>query len=148
MSEENNITNQQSPLPADVLSEAQQSLKQDIVIDVETRYIEEQSDPANSRYIFSYTISIKNQSDTKVKLISRHWIITDANAKTQEVKGDGVVGEQPLIQPDQGFRYTSGTVLETPVGSMTGSYQMVADNGEHFDATIPTFTLSVPRIIN
>lgn len=119
-----------------------------ISIDVETNYIEEQSDPSNDRYIFSYTITIQNTGDIPAKLLTRHWLITDANGKTQEVRGDGVVGEQPHLGPNEGFRYTSGTVLETPVGSMRGSYQMVTDDGSQFDAPIPTFTLSVPKIIN
>jgi len=148
MSQENNADEQHTPLSADVLNETQQKMTHNIIIEVETNYIEEQSDPANSRYIFAYTISIQNHGNIPATLMTRHWVITDANAKTQEVRGEGVVGEQPHLDPDQGFRYTSGTVLETPVGSMSGSYQMVDDNGEYFDAEIPTFTLSVPRIIN
>jgi len=148
MSEENSYTDDQSPLSADVINESQRKGMHNIIIEVETTYNEQQSDPANSRYIFSYTITIQNHGSVPAKLVSRHWLITDANAKTQEVKGEGVVGEQPRLVPDQGFRYTSGTVLETPVGSMSGTYQMVADNGDRFDADIPTFTLSVPRIIN
>jgi len=120
----------------------------DISIDVETNYIESQSDPDNNRYIFSYTITIKNMGEYPAKLLTRHWLITDANGKTQEVRGDGVVGEQPHLGPNEGFQYTSGTILETPVGSMRGSYQMVTDEGTQFDAAIPTFTLSIPRILN
>lgn len=125
-----------------------ENCQNNILIDVETNYIEEQSDPSNDRYIFSYTITIQNTGDIATKLLTRHWLITDANGKTQEVRGEGVVGEQPHLAPNEGFRYTSGTVLETPVGSMRGTYQMVTDDGTEFDAQIPTFTLSVPKIIN
>ncbi len=121
---------------------------QNIKIDVKTNYIEEQSDPKNDRYIFSYTITIQNIGSAPAKLLTRHWIITDANGNTQEVRGEGVVGEQPHLAPNEGFCYTSGTVLETPVGSMHGSYQMVSDDGDQFDATIPAFTLSVPRMLH
>jgi len=117
-------------------------------IDVDTSYIEEQSDPENDRYVFAYTITIRNTGDNAAKLMTRHWIITDANNFTQEVKGDGVVGEQPHLNPGEGFQYTSGTVLDTPIGSMRGSYQMVSDDGVHFDAEIPTFTLSKPNALN
>ncbi len=123
-------------------------LKTPIQVDVETNYIEEQSDPDRDRYIFSYTITIQNNGEVPAKLLTRHWLITDANGNTQEVRGEGVVGEQPYLAPNEGFRYTSGTVLTTPVGSMRGSYQMIDDEGRHFDAPIPAFTLSVPRIIN
>jgi len=119
-----------------------------IAVKVDTAYIEEQSDPDNDRYVFAYTITIQNEGSVPAKLLTRHWIITDANGKTQEVRGEGVVGEQPHLKPRQGFQYTSGTVLETPVGSMRGSYQMVADDGERFDAPIKPFTLSVPRILH
>ena len=117
-------------------------------VSVVTQYIPEQSDPDNEKYVFAYTITIKNEGSVPAKLLTRHWIITNANGKTQEVHGEGVVGEQPYLAPNEGFRYTSGTVLETPVGSMSGSYEMVNDDGSHFDAPIPAFTLSVPRIIN
>ncbi len=119
-----------------------------INVNVVTNYIEDQSDPDNDRYIFAYTITIHNNGKTAAKLLTRHWLITDANGNTQEVKGDGVVGEQPSLAPNEDFRYTSGTILQTPVGSMRGSYQMIDENGEKFDATIPAFTLSVPRMIN
>jgi len=119
-----------------------------ISVEVETTYVEEQSDPDNDRYVFAYTVTIRNQGQVPAKLLTRHWIITDANGKTQEVRGEGVVGEQPYLKPDEGFQYTSGTVLDTPVGSMRGSYQMVGDDGERFDAEIPMFTLSVPRILH
>ena len=120
----------------------------DINVIVKAIYIEEQSDPETDRYVFAYTVTIQNNGTHTAKLFSRHWIITDADNNTQEVRGDGVVGEQPQIKPGEGFQYTSGTVLDTPVGSMRGSYQMQSENGEHFDAEIPMFTLSVPMILN
>ena len=112
----------------------------DIQIDVNTRYIEAESNSEASRFIFSYTINITNQGNIPAKLISRHWIITDANNRIQEVKGKGVIGEQPYLRPGESFQYTSGTMLETPVGSMQGSYQMIADDGHHFDAIIEPFS--------
>jgi ApaG protein len=120
----------------------------DIHIEVESVYIEEQSDPENERYVFAYTVTIHNAGEAAAKLLSRYWVITDADGNTQEVRGDGVVGEQPYLKPGEGFQYTSGTVLETPVGSMRGSYQMQEDDGTTFDAEIPMFTLSVPNILH
>ncbi len=120
----------------------------DIRITVETDYLEEQSDPERGRYVFSYTITISNHGDTPAKLLTRHWIITDADGNVQEVRGEGVVGEQPYLRPQEGFQYTSGTVLDTPVGSMRGSYQMIDDDGVLFDAEIPAFTLSIPRVLH
>ena len=114
-------------------------------VSVETCYIPEQSDPDNDRFAFAYTITIKNEGSVPAKLLSRHWIITDADGKTQEVRGEGVVGEQPHLQPGEGFEYTSGTLLDTPVGSMQGSYQMLADDGEEFECPIAPFTLSMPH---
>ncbi|MEJ2347092.1 MAG: Co2+/Mg2+ efflux protein ApaG [Gammaproteobacteria bacterium] len=125
-----------------------ESKSYDIRVDVDSAYIEEQSDPEHDRYVFAYTVTIRNEGMNAAKLVTRHWIITDANGKTQEVRGEGVVGEQPYLKPQEGFQYTSGTVLDTPVGSMRGSYQMIADDGEHFDAEIPAFTLSVPRVLH
>jgi len=119
-----------------------------IKVQVETQYVTEQSDPDAGRYVFAYTITISNQGDVPAKLLTRHWIITNADGKVQEVRGDGVVGEQPHLQPGDGFRYTSGTVLETPVGSMQGSYQMHADDGIDFEATISPFTLSMPNTLH
>jgi ApaG protein len=119
-----------------------------ITIDVDTQYLEDQSDPAERRFVFAYTITIRNRGAVPAKLLTRHWIITDANGKVQEVRGEGVVGEQPHLRPGQGFRYTSGAVLETPVGSMHGSYQMIADDGVRFDAQIPAFTLAIPGTIH
>ena len=115
---------------------------------VETAYDNGQSDPGENRYVFSYTITISNEGSVPARLISRHWQITDGNGKVKEVRGDGVVGEQPYLVPGQGFRYSSGAILETPVGSMQGSYRMHADNGDRFDAPIPPFTLAVPGQIN
>lgn len=122
--------------------------KYNIKVDVQTQYIAEQSDPDEERYVFSYTITIRNEGSVPAKLLTRHWIITNANGKTQEVRGEGVVGEQPHLKPGEGFRYTSGAVLETPVGTMQGSYQMLADDGIKFDAEISPFTLSTPHTIH
>jgi ApaG protein len=117
-------------------------------ITTQVNYLAEQSDEADNRFVFSYTITLTNVSDTPVRLISRHWIITDANRDVQEVRGQGVVGEQPVLKPKQSFEYTSGTVLATQVGTMSGSYQMVAEDGTRFDAPIPQFVLSVPRVLH
>ena len=119
-----------------------------IQVNVETTYVENQSAPEQQRFVFAYTITIRNTGAVPAKLLTRHWIITDSNGKVQEVRGDGVVGEQPHLQPGEAFRYTSGTLLETAVGSMRGSYQMVADDGVCFDAEIPAFTLAVPRVLH
>lgn len=119
-----------------------------IKVNVETQYIEEQSHPDQERYVFAYTITIENCGKLPAQLLRRHWVITDANNRTQEVKGEGVIGEQPHLKPGENFRYTSGTMLETPVGSMRGSYQMVADDGVEFDADIPAFTLAIPRTLH
>lgn len=119
-----------------------------ISIQVVTDYIREQSEPAAGRYVFAYTITISNNGHVPARLVSRHWIITDANGKVQEVSGDGVVGEQPHLNPGEEFRYSSGTVLETPVGAMQGLYRMEADNGVNFDALIPPFTLAVPGVLH
>jgi len=120
----------------------------EIKIDVATNYIVDQSEPEVGRYVFAYTITIENLGDIPARLLSRHWVITDANGKVQEVKGDGVVGEQPHLNPGETFRYSSGAVLETPVGAMQGSYRMKADNGTHFEAPIPPFTLAVPGVLH
>jgi ApaG protein len=119
-----------------------------IFVAVDTRYLEDQSDPDERRYVFAYTITIHNRGTVPARLLGRHWLITDANGKVQEVSGEGVVGEQPHLKPGQRFRYTSGAVLETPVGSMQGSYRMLADNGVQFDAPIPAFTLAIPGTIH
>lgn len=119
-----------------------------IRVDVETNFVDEQSDPRERRFVFAYTITIRNEGLVPARLMTRHWIITDANGKVQEVRGDGVVGEQPYLKPGQGFRYSSGAILETPVGSMHGTYQMVADDGQHFDAPIAPFTLAMPGVLH
>ncbi|MDH3533478.1 MAG: Co2+/Mg2+ efflux protein ApaG [Gammaproteobacteria bacterium] len=122
--------------------------RSDIRIQVATNYMDEQSEPESGRYVFGYTITISNDGQVPARLISRHWIITDANGKIQEVNGDGVVGEQPHLNPGEEFRYSSGAVLETPVGAMQGLYRMEADNGANFDAPIAPFTLAVPGVLN
>ncbi len=122
--------------------------KYHISISVNTAYLADQSDPSADRYVFAYTITIANTGTVAAQLISRHWIITDAENVTQEVKGLGVVGEQPLLQPGESFEYTSGTAMATPVGTMHGSYQMVAEDGNKFEAEIPEFTLSMPRVLH
>jgi ApaG protein len=118
-----------------------------IRVEVSTSYLDEQSSPSEQRYVFSYTITIRNEGQRPAKLLTRHWIITDANGRVKEVRGEGVVGEQPHLEPGQGFRYSSGAVLETPVGTMEGSYQMVDADGEHFDAPIAPFRLAIPGIL-
>jgi ApaG protein len=119
-----------------------------IRVDVDTSYLADQSDPKDKRYVFSYTITIRNEGSVPARLLTRHWIITDSNGKVQEVRGEGVVGEQPYLKPGQGFRYSSGAVLETPVGAMQGSYQMVSDDGNHFDAPIAAFRLAMPGLLH
>lgn len=117
-------------------------------VGVETTYIDDQSDPDADRYVFAYTITISNTGSAAAKLLNRHWLITDSNGKIQEVRGEGVVGEQPYLKPGEVFRYTSGTVLETPVGTMEGEYEMVDDDGNSFLAPIDRFSLSVPRVLH
>lgn len=119
-----------------------------IEVDVATSYVDDQSKPEMDRYVFSYTITIRNEGQVPARLLTRHWVITDANGKVQEVRGEGVVGEQPTLKPGQGFRYSSGAVLETPVGAMHGSYTMRAEDGRQFDAPIPAFTLAVPGMLH
>ena len=119
-----------------------------IKVSVDTTYLESQSDTTDDRYVFAYTVTIQNNGELPAKLLTRHWVITDSNGKTQEVRGDGVVGEQPHLKPGEGFQYTSGTMLETPVGTMHGSYLMQADDGTEFDAEIELFTLSAPRVLH
>ena len=126
-----------------------QSVKKYAVnVSTETQYIAEQSDEAKDRFVFAYTVTIRNSGTLPAQLISRHWIITDAHNQVQEVRGLGVVGAQPLLKPGEHFAYTSGTALATPGGTMSGSYQMVAEDGTQFDAPIPEFTLSVPRVLH
>ena len=119
-----------------------------IRVDVATNYVEDQSNPTESRFVFSYTITIRNEGKVPARLLTRHWIITDANGKVQEVQGEGVVGEQPYLMPGQGFRYSSGAIIETPVGAMQGKYRMVDDQGEQFDAPIAPFTLAMPGVLH
>ena len=119
-----------------------------IDVSVKTQYLEDQSDPDGGRHVFAYTITITNAGAVAAQLISRHWIITDAEGHVEEVRGDGVVGEQPVLQPGQSFKYTSGCPLATPVGSMKGSYQCVAADGTPFEAPIPEFILSMPRTLH
>ena len=119
-----------------------------VSVEVETAYLEDQSEPREHRFVFGYTITIRNDGKVPAKLLTRHWIITDANGRKQEVRGDGVVGEQPHLKPGQGFRYSSGAVLETPVGAMQGTYQMIGDDGERFDAPIPAFRLAMPGMLH
>lgn len=122
--------------------------KYDIQVSTRTAFIPEQSDLENGRYVFAYTITITNAGNVPAQLVSRHWIITDANHQVQEVRGLGVVGEQPMLRPNESFQYTSGTAIATPVGTMRGSYQMIAEDGRQFDAPIPEFTLSMPRVLH
>ena len=112
------------------------------------QYIPDQSEPDENKYVFAYRIVIANRGSVPAQLVSRHWIITDGEGKVQEVKGSGVVGEQPNLAPGESFEYTSGSVLETPVGTMHGSYQMVAEDGHRFDAAISPFSLAMPSMVN
>lgn len=120
----------------------------EFAVSVKTRYLAEQSDPDHPHYVFAYTVTIKNAGEVAAQLISRHWIIVDANNHVEEVRGLGVVGHQPLLRPGEQFEYTSGTALRTPQGSMTGSYFCVAEDGEQFETKIPEFILSLPRTLH
>ncbi|HEU5283460.1 MAG TPA: Co2+/Mg2+ efflux protein ApaG [Burkholderiales bacterium] len=122
--------------------------KYDITVSAQASYVPEQSNADEGRYVFAYTITITNTGSVAARLVSRHWIITDSDNKVQEVRGPGVVGEQPLLQPQESFEYTSGAAIATPVGTMRGSYQMVAEDGNRFDAPIPEFMLSMPRVLH
>lgn len=122
--------------------------KYQIDIDANTQYLEAQSSPESGRYVFAYTITIRNSSDIAAQLVARHWIITDAHGKVQEVRGEGVVGEKPRLAPGDAFRYTSAAMIETPVGTMRGEYEMIGENGEIFEAEIPPFTLAIPRTLH
>ena len=119
-----------------------------IAVTAQTQYLPEQSDEAAGRFVFAYTITIRNSGTVAAQLVSRHWIITDAQGLVQEVRGLGVVGAQPLLQPGESFEYTSGASIATPVGTMHGSYQMLGADGTRFEAPIPQFTLSVPRVLH
>ncbi len=121
---------------------------QQIKITVTPHYLQEQSEPENNQYIFAYTVHMENQGDTAAQLLTRHWIITDSEGKTEEVRGPGVVGEHPHLKPGESFEYTSGAILQTPVGAMMGSYQMRDENGDLFDAVIPAFTLSAEVVFH
>ena len=117
-------------------------------VTVQVDYLSDQSSPDDNKFVFSYTVTITNIGNISAQLISRHWVITDANNHVQEVKGLGVVGAQPLLAPGQQFEYTSGTLIDTPVGAMRGCYKIVAENGHFFDAVVEPFTLAVPRMLN
>jgi ApaG protein len=119
-----------------------------IDVQVETRFVPDQSKPHDNRYVFAYTVTLRNAGDVGARLLTRHWVITDANGKVEEVRGEGVVGEQPWLRPGDRYQYSSGAVLDTVVGTMQGSYQMLADDGTRFEAPIPPFTLSIPRTLH
>jgi ApaG protein len=126
---------------------AEQS-KYAVTVSAKSVYLPDESDEAQARFVFAYTITITNTGTKAAQLVSRHWVITDSDSRIQEVRGLGVVGQQPLLQPQESFEYTSGTAIATPVGTMHGSYQMVAEDGVQFDAPIPEFTLSAPRVLH
>jgi len=119
-----------------------------ITVDVDTAYIEAQSSPEANRYVFTYTITIRNQGTAAARLLNRHWLITDADGKTQEVRGEGVIGKQPYLPPGDTYEYTSGAAIETPVGAMEGEYEMVDDDGNRFLAPVAPFSLSIPHLIH
>ncbi len=119
-----------------------------IDVAVQSVYIDDESEPDANKYVFAYTVTIRNVGTVPAQLLTRHWTITDADGKVQEVRGQGVVGEQPRLAPGEDFQYTSAALIETPVGTMGGSYQMVADDGVSFDAEIPLFRLSIPNILH
>ena len=125
-----------------------ESRKFQVAVSATPQFIADQSDPATERYVFAYTITIENVGTVPAQLISRHWIITDGNSRVQEVRGLGVIGQQPLLNPGETFEYTSGCQLDTPVGTMRGTFQMTAEDGTQFDAIIAEFTLSIPRVLH
>ena len=125
-----------------------QARRYEVTVSAAVQYLAEQSDEKTGRYVFAYTISIRNTGEVTAQLISRHWVITDSQGLVQEVRGLGVVGNQPVLRPGESHEYTSGTAIATPVGTMKGAYQMVAEDGTRFEATIPEFTLSVPRVLH
>ena len=120
----------------------------EFTVQVQPRYLPEQSEPEEGRYLFAYTVTVRNTGEVAAQLVSRHWIITDADGQIEEVRGPGVVGEQPVLKPGQSFQYTSGCPLATPVGSMHGSYQCIAEDGTAFEATIAEFVLSAPSALH
>ncbi len=122
--------------------------KYDVRVTAQSFYLPDQSDEENDQYVFAYTIRIENVGQVNAQVISRHWLITDADNQVQEVRGMGVVGEQPILKPGEHFEYTSGSSINTIVGTMRGTYQMLAEDGTKFDAVIPEFTLSVPRVLH
>ncbi|MEH6785533.1 MAG: Co2+/Mg2+ efflux protein ApaG [Alcanivorax jadensis] len=122
--------------------------RHNIQVSVDTEFLADQSDPDSLRWVFAYHITIRNEGSVSARLLTRHWVITDGEERVQEVHGEGVIGEQPHIAPGQTFSYTSGAILETEVGSMRGSYQMIAEDGTHFDAKVPMFTLAVPHALH
>ncbi|CAG1021059.1 Co2+/Mg2+ efflux protein ApaG [Methylomonas sp. LL1] len=124
------------------------SEKYKVLVEAKPHYIEAQSSPEQNRFVFAYTITITNVGSVPARLLTRHWLITDANGKVQEVNGEGVVGEHPHLNPGDSFRYTSAAMIETPVGVMQGKYQMQSDTGESFSASVPKFTLSIPRTLH
>lgn len=124
------------------------SEKNKVLVEAQPQYIEAQSAPEQNRFVFAYTVTITNVGTVSARLLTRHWLITDANGKVQEVNGEGVVGEHPYLSPGDSFRYTSAAMIETPVGVMQGKYQMQSDDGESFAAPIPKFTLSIPRTLH
>jgi ApaG protein len=124
------------------------SEKNKVLVEAKPQYIEAQSSPEDNRFVFAYTITITNVGEVPARLLTRHWLITDANGKVQEVNGDGVVGEHPHLNPGDSFRYTSAAMIDTPVGVMQGKYQMQSDTGMQFSAQIPKFTLSIPRVLH
>ena len=126
----------------------EETITEGIMVQVESFYLEAQSSPEEDRYVFAYHIRLKNLSQRTVQLMRRHWIITDSNGEINEVKGDGVVGDQPVIAPDEEYEYTSGSHLKSPVGTMQGTYLMTSADREEFKVTIPCFTLAVPGMIN
>jgi ApaG protein len=117
-------------------------------VEIRTCFDTDKSRPEDDHYVFTYTVKLHNTGRIPVQLLKRHWLITDANGSTEEVHGEGVVGEQPWMRPGDDFEYTSGAILKTDVGTMSGSYQLVADDGTHFEADIPQFTLSIPRTLH
>ncbi|MEM9621779.1 MAG: Co2+/Mg2+ efflux protein ApaG [Pseudomonadota bacterium] len=124
------------------------STPHEVDIAVVTQYIAEQSEPDNERYVFAYTITISNKGVHTCQLLRRHWLITDAAGEVEEVRGEGVIGQQPLLNSGESFEYTSGAVLKTPVGAMHGSYQFTTEDGQLFDVEIPAFSLSLPNLVH